>query len=195
MDTGVIDTLTNNYKFKLGHDFGNWSALLNIAYEDRNSVADSANTYLRDSAGNPIYRGDVIQDGVQFNVPSHRFATSDLERRSLSTGLRVRGQLSESIELEANISQFSVRRDESRKSRAHPNDSLHTLIGQIADFDDTGWDTAELKVYFDDLGVDRLGLVTGIRRESYEMNFDVYGSNNYVAGTKDFFTSRSGGET
>ncbi len=195
MDTGVVDTLTNNYKFKLGHDFGNWSALLNVAYEDRNSIADSANSYLRDSSGNPIYRGDVIQDGVQFNVPSRRFASSDLERRSLSTGLRIRGQLSDTVELEANISQFSVRRDENRRSRSHPNDPLHTLAGQIGDFDDTGWDTAEVKLYFDDLGVDGLGLVTGIRRESYEMNFDVYGSNNYIAGTKDFFTSRSGGKT
>ena len=195
MDTGVVDTLTNNYKFKLGHDFGNWSTLLNLAYEDRNSVNDSANTYLRDTSGNPVYRGDVIDGGRQFSVPASRFATSDLERRSLSAGLRLRGQLTESIELEANINRFTVMRDESRNSSSHPDDPAHTLNGQVSDFGDTGWDTAEVKLYFDDLGVQGLGLVTGVRRESYQLNLDIYNSSNYAIGSKDSFTSRSGGET
>lgn len=195
MDTGVVDTQTNNYKFKLGHDFGNWSTLLNIAYEDRNSVNDSANTYLRDAADNPVYRGDVIDNGRQFSVPASRFAASELERRSLSTGLRLRGQLTDTIELEANVNRFSVLRDESRSSRAHPDDPLHTLDGQVSDFGDTGWDTAEVKVYFDDLGVPGLGLVAGLRHEAYELNLDIYNSSNYVAGSKDSFSARSGGET
>jgi len=195
MDTGVVDTQTNNYKFKLGHDFGNWSTLLNVAYEDRNSVNDSANTYLRDAAGNPVYRGDVIDNGRQFSVPASRFAASELERRSLSTGLRVRGQVTDTIELEANINRFSVLRDENRSSRAHPNDPLYTLDGQVQDFGDTGWDTAEVKLYFDDLRVPGLSLVAGIRHEAYELNMDIYNSSNYVAGSKDAFTSRSGGET
>ncbi|MBL4580447.1 MAG: TonB-dependent receptor [Gammaproteobacteria bacterium] len=195
MDTGVVDTQTNNYKFKLGHDFGNWSTLLNVAYEDRNSVNDSANTYLRDAAGNPVYRGDVIDNGRQFSVPASRFAASELERRSLSTGLRLRGQITDTIEIEANINRFSVLRDENRSSRAHQDDPLHTLDGQVRDFGDTGWDTAEVKVYFDDLGVPGLSLVTGVRHEAYELNMDIYNSSNYIAGTKDTFTSRSGGET
>lgn len=195
MDTGVVDTLTNNYKFKLGHDFGNWSTLLNVAYEDRNSVNDSANSYLRDTSGNPVYRGDVIDNGRQFSVPASRFASSDLERRSLNTGLRLRGQLAESIELEANINRFTVMRDEKRSSASHPNDPAHTLNGQVSDFGDTGWDTAEVKVYFDDLGVPGLGLVTGIRQESYELNLDIFNSSNYKAGSKDSFKGRSGGET
>lgn len=195
MDTGIVDTLTNNYKFKLGHDFGNWSTLVNIAYEDRSSISDSANTYLRDSSQNPIYRGDVIQDGRKFSIPASRFASSDLERRSLSAGLRLRGQLTDSVELEANINRFSVLRDENRRSNSHPNDPLHTLDGQVTDFGDTGWDTAEVKLYFDDLGVPGLSLVAGIRKESYELNFNIYSSSNYVAGSKDRFTSRSGGET
>lgn len=195
MDTGVVDAVTNNYKFKLGHDFGQWSTLLNVAYEDRNTLQDSANTYLRDLDGNPVYRGDVIDDGRQFSVPASRFATSDLERRSLSLGLRLRGQLTDSIELEANINRFDVLRDESRNSGSHTDDPLHTLDGQVVDFGDTGWNTAEVKLYFDDLGVPGLGLVTGLRQESYELNLDVFNSSNYVAGSKDSFAARSGGNT
>lgn len=195
MDTGVVDSETNNYKFKLGHDFGNWSTLLNIAYEDRSIVADSANTYLQDSSGNPVYSGHVVDNGRQFFVPASRFATSDLERDSLNLGLRLRGQLTDSIELEANLSRFEVLQDENRSSSTHRNDPNYTLAGQVRDFGDTGWDTAEVKLYFDNLGVDGLSMVSGLRRESYELNLDIFRSDNYVAGEKTSFASRSGGET
>lgn len=195
MDTGIVDTETNNYKFKLGHDFGNWNTLLNVAYEDRNSLANQANTYLRDADNNPVYSGHVIDNGRQYFVPASRFASSDLQRDSLNLGLRLRGQLTDSVELEANLSRFEVLKDENRSSATHPDDPNHTLAGQVQDFGDTGWDTAEVKVYFDDLGVDGLTLVTGIRHESYELNLDIYRSDNYQAGEKTAFTSRSGGET
>lgn len=195
MDTGVVDAETNNYKFKLGQDMGLWSALLNVAYEDRSSVNDAANSYLRDSNGNTVYRGDVIQDGIQFSVPSTRFASSELERRSLSTGLRLRGPLTDTIELEANLNQFTVLRDETRSSRAHPDDPAFTPAGQVRDFGDTGWQTAEVKMYFTDLGVAGLALVAGARHESYELNLDIFSSNNFARGTKDIMTSSSGGET
>lgn len=195
MDTGIVDTKTNNYKFKLGHDFGNWSTLLNLAYEDRRSVNDSANSYLRDTAGNTVYSGHVIDNGEQFFVPASRFASNDLQRDSLNVGLRLRGDLTESVELEANVSRFAVLRDESRSSSTHPNDPAHTLTGQVSDFGDTGWDTAEVKLYFNDLTVPGLALTTGLRHEAYELNLDVYDSANYQAGEKTAYTSRSGGET
>src|SRR5690606_1711648 len=37
-DTGVEQATTDNFKLKLGYDFGDWSTLLNIAYEDRNTL-------------------------------------------------------------------------------------------------------------------------------------------------------------
>lgn len=195
MDSGIVDSETNNYKFKLGHDFDNWSALLNVAYEDRMGVDRSPNTYLRDAAGNPVYRGNVIQDGVQFSVPASRFATSALERRSLSSSLRLRGNITDSIELEANVNSFAVLRDETRTSSSHPDDPAHTPDGQVSDFGDTGWDAAEVKVTFNELGINGLALVSGLRYESYELNLDIFDSDNYAAGSKDRFTSRSGGET
>ncbi|MDG1026626.1 MAG: TonB-dependent receptor [Gammaproteobacteria bacterium] len=195
MDTGIVDTETNNYKFKLGHDFGNWSTLLNIAYEDRVSVSDASNSYLQDSNGSSVYSGHVVDNGRQYFVPASRFATSNLDRDSLNVGVRLRGQLTDTVELEANISRFEVLNDNNRSSSTHLEDPNYTLAGQVQDFGDTGWDTAELKLNFDDLGVRGLGLVTGIRHESYELNLDIYNSDNYAAGEKTAFRSRSGGET
>ena len=198
MDTGVADAQTNNYKLKLGRDFGQWSVLLNTAYEDRGSVQNQANSYLRDGAGNPVYRGHVIDGGRQFFVPASRFSSRDLDRQSLSLGMRLRGQLTDTIELEGNISRFEVLKDRTLASASHPDDPMHNLNGQVTDFGDTGWDTAEVKLYFEDLavpGLSGLSLVTGLRSESYALNLDIFRSNNYLAGSKDAYASRSGGET
>lgn len=194
-DTGVVNTTTDNYKVKLGYDFGQWQTLLNVAYEDRRNLNDSPNSYLRDSSGNAVYSGNVIQDGWQINVPAGRLGVSEQERDSLSLGLRLRGPLSNGVELEANVNQFAVLRDQSRSSLRNPADPAWTRAGQVNDFGDTGWQSAEAKLTFTELGVQGLALVTGARYEAYELNLNVYNSPDYQSAAFGQYTSRSGGET
>lgn len=194
-DTGIEDTLTDNYKIKLGYDFGNWSALLNIAYEDRSNVSDQRSSYVRDANGNPVWSGNYIQDGRAFAVPASRMGISRMERDSLNLGLRLRGDLTERSRLELNVSQFSVLRDQTRASARNPGDPAYTQAGQITDFGDTGWQTADLRYIVDDFLMPNVTLDSGLRHESYEMNLDVYSSDNWAAGSKDRYSNRSGGET
>ncbi|MFM1896178.1 MAG: hypothetical protein RLZZ385_1252 [Pseudomonadota bacterium] len=194
-DTGVVDTVTDNYKIKVGHDFGEWQALLNVAYEDRLTDSSNPNTYMRTSAGTPLYSGRVIQDGRAQNIPSARLGVNVLERDSLSIGLRLRGPITETIGFEANMDKFNVLRDQTRASLANPADPAYTANGQVTDFGDTGWQSAEAKLIFSDLGVTGMELVTGARYDSYELNLDVFNSPNYTAAAFGNFASRSGGET
>ena len=194
-DTGVQDTLTDNYKLKIGQEFGQWQALVNIAYEDRFNGSNSPNSYLRDTAGNTVWSGNVVQNGGAFNAPASRLGVSEQERDSLSVGLRMRGPIAQGIVFEANLNQFEVLRDETRSSFANPSDPAYSLSGQVNDFGDTGWSSAEAKLFFDSLGVEGLGLIVGARHDAYELNMDVYSSNNYTTATFNGFTSRSGGET
>lgn len=194
-DTGVVDTRTRNYKFKTGYDFGDWSALLNIAYEDRISE-NTGDTYLRDSNGNPVWSGNVTQDGEDYSITdSSRINENELDRDSLSVGLRLKGQLNSNLSLEANINQFDVLNDESRSSAANPEDPAFDGTGQITDYDDTGWQTAEVKLRVAELGQPGLSMVTGLRWEAYELNVNVYDSENYRAGSKSQKDSNSGGKT
>lgn len=194
-DTGVVDTMTENYKIKIGHDFGQWQTLLNIAYEDRYSGSDSPNTYLRDAGGLPVWSGVVAQDGRTISAPSSRLNVSELERDSLSIGFRVRGPVTDTIKFEANVNQFQVLNDETRSSLVNPQDPSYTLDGQVSDFGDTGWSSAEAKLEFTDLGVDGLTMVAGARHDAYELNLNVFDSDNYTAGSFNGYRSRSGGET
>ena len=95
----------------MGYEAGAWQWLLNIAYEDRLSLADAANSYVVDAAGTSLYSGNVVQDNKAIRLAASRLGTSDRSRDSLSTGLRLRGPVGEAALLEVNLNNFSVLRD------------------------------------------------------------------------------------
>ncbi len=195
-DTGIVDTVTDNFKFKLGYELDNWQALLNIGLEDRTSETISANSYIRDENGQTLWSGtDLVQDGNQFSFSSGRLNERELERKSLSMGLRIKGQLNTQTQLEANINQFELLKDENRSSALNANDPDFSTEGEIADIDDSGWQTAEVKLTVEDILLDGLELIAGARHENYELNLDVFESPNYLAGVKGDFSSRFGGIT
>ena len=193
-DTGVVDTVTDNYKVKLGYDFGNWTGLLNLAYEDRNS-SNTGNSYVQDDLGNTVWSGTVDQAGDVFTINSSRIGASEKIRNSLNAGLRLKGDLTDSTQMEVNLSSFDVSKDETRSSSVSPNDASFTGAGKITDFGDTGWQTAEAKWTIDDVGMDGLTVTAGVRQEAYKLNINVYDSTNYASGSKDVLRDSSGGES
>lgn len=195
-DTGVEQATTDNFKIKLGYDFSDdWSALLNLAYEDRNTLRDAANTYVRDADGNKVWAGNLVQDGIGMNIAAGRLGNSDLERKSLSTGLRVKGKLSDQLSLETNLSDFRILKDNTLSSSRNPQDPLFNNTGLTTDYDDTGWQTLDAKVVLDDVGLDGMQWIGGVRHEAYRLNLDQYNSANWLQGDNAGYTSRSGGET
>ncbi len=194
-DTGVEQALTNNYKIKLGYDWGDWSSLLNLAYEDRNTLRDAPHSYMRTSAGDTVWSGNFVQDGVGIQVPASRLGASNLDRRSLSSGLRVKGDLGDKTRLEANISDFRILEDNTRASNASLQDPGFNGSGQTSAYHHTGWQTLDAKLVMDDIVVDGLQLVTGLRHEAYGLNLDQYNSSDWAAGDNNGYTSRSGGKT
>ncbi len=195
-DSGVQQVTTDQLKFKLGYAMGEWFGLLNIAYENRDGVQDSVNNYLVSATGDSIWNGDVVQNGIAFNVRSNDFTVSEQDRKTLLLGGRVQGPLTDNWWLELNISYFDILRDEIRVSTANPRDPAHTPAGSLTDFDDAGWETAEIKLQTDQLfGHTGLNLVSGYRYEHYRLAVSNYNSADYAAGEKTFLSNASGGET
>ncbi len=195
-DTGMVDTTTDHFKIKLGFHQDNWSALLNMAYENRESVTDSPNNYLVTEDGQPVWSGTVAQDGIAFDVSSRNFSVSEQDRQSLLLGGRLQGHLTEDWWLSLNLSYFEILEDERRASKANPLDPVYTAAGQVTDYEDTGWETVELRLQNDQfLGRDALSLLTGLRYEHYSLEINSYNSDNYRSGEKNSLRSTSGGET
>ena len=194
-DTGIVNSQTDNYKIKLGYEEDDWQALLNVAYEDRSgeNVGDS---HLFDENGNKIWSstGETI-DGTAFTFNSSGLNESRLLRESLSVGLRVRADISDSVVVEGNINQFNILKDETRSSALNPNDPEFTGDGKITDYNNSGWTTADLMMTMSDVLIPRLNLITGVRHENYELNLDVFSTDDYLNGNKQDYTSRFGGKT
>src|SRR5690606_9238449 len=119
-DSGTIDNTTDNLKIKLGYDFGDWQSLLNVAYENRNALTNAPNSYLHNSTGETIWGGDVTEHDQTFTIPTARFGISETDRRSLSAGLRLKGEINFRTRLEANINHFAILDDETRTSARNP---------------------------------------------------------------------------
>lgn len=194
-DTGTEQATTDNFKLKLGYDFGNWSTLLNLAYEDRTTLRDSPNSYIRNAAGETLWSGNFNQGDMGMNVATNRLGVSDLDRRSLSTGFRIKGNLTDSTRFEANISDFRILEDNNRTSSHSLQDTLFIGQGETTNYEDTGWKTLEGKFVFSNFGVNGLELITGVRHEAYKLNLDVFDSLDWTKGDNAGYTSRSGGET
>ena len=71
-DTGSVQTLGHNYKFKAAYEVGAWDFLLNLAYEDREDNNQPQN-YLRDNDGNILWSGVAQQQQQRVMLPSTRF--------------------------------------------------------------------------------------------------------------------------
>lgn len=195
-NNGIANSETNNFKVKLGYEFENWFALLNMAYEDRTTDTSYAQSYLTDSNGQTVWSGNVLQDGLYFNVQERNFAGSELERRSLLTGFRIQGDISENWLLEASVSSFSVLQDETLSSEANESSPAHSAAGAIRDYDDTGWQTAKVSIQNDQfMNNQDLSFVAGLEYENYELVINNYDSDDYQSGVKTELTGSSGGDT
>ncbi len=195
-DNGIAKAETDNFKIKIGYEFEDWFALFNMAYEDRATNTTAANSYLRDANGNIVWNGDVVQDGLYYSVSERNFAGNELERRSLLTGLRVQGELSNDWLLEASLSSFSVLQDETRSSGANKNSPAYQASGTIREYDDTGWQTAKVSLQNDQfMGNKQLSFIAGYEYENYQLTINNYNSDDYQAGVKTELSGTSGGDT
>ncbi|MEX2353784.1 MAG: TonB-dependent receptor, partial [Gammaproteobacteria bacterium] len=196
-DTGIQSVNTDQFKVKLGYDFGSWFALMNIAYEDRGRKRDAVNNYLVSAdTGNPVWNGNFVQDGNRFSVNRSNFTEDESDRENLLLAGRLQGPLTDTWWLELNLSYYEMLKDETRSSLQHPDDPTFTGAGRIRDYDDTGWKTADIKLETDELlGRDDLELVTGFQFATYSMNLTDYDSSDYRAGLFGAQRNASGGKT
>lgn len=169
-DSGAESATSDYAKLKLGYEWSDWFALLNVVHEARSVDADAANNYITDDVGNAVWSGSVVQDDFTFNVSSRNFALKTFDRESLVVGVRLRGSLTDSWSMEANVSVFDVMKEESEVWDQNPSDPAYTGNSTVTGIDDLGWETAEVKFKNADLApsVD-LELLSGTAYKHYRL--------------------------
>lgn len=195
-NSGIQRSTTDQFKTRLGYEWGEWLALATIALEERQIDADGAENYLRDAGGTAVWNGAVSDGEVAYSVSSRDFRVSEQQRRSLLVGGRIQGPVNDNWWLEASASNFRILDDETRTSSANPLDPSYTPAGSVSAYDDTGWSTASVKFSNDRaFGSDRFGTVLGYSYERYTLGIESYDSSDHRSGERTTASNASGGET
>lgn len=178
-DSGSEEVIIDLTKLKLGYTFGDWFSSLSLAYENRDRDADNAKSYIKDVAGNTIYRGDHSFNGTLFDTDGsfgNLFRVSYEERESLLIGGELSGSIADTgWDMSVNFSIFELIKDQRLRSDENLDDPTFDASGRIREFDDTGWETFDFKLSSEQLfNRDDMRLTFGYQFDHYQLEVAEY---------------------
>jgi iron complex outermembrane receptor protein len=143
--TNQIHTVQDHAKVKLAYDL---SPILRASYTLgwwKNDAERSSQSYLRDAAGNPVYKGDINVGGVRYSLLPSDFAPSRGELEHVMHGFSLKQHSKGVFSWELAASLYDYAKDRVRTPTvAVPG--LHTSgQGNITDMGGSGWNTLALK--------------------------------------------------
>ncbi len=196
IETKQLDT----FKLRLAYDFTpQWQLAYTIGLL-QNDINSKVDTYLRNSAGQPVYAGSVNIGGYNYNIGAGSFSSSSgqyqwsQEHWSQSLSLKSRTQGTWDWEMVA--SNFHYNKDRLRIPGTALPGTLDGGAGSIQSLDDTGWSTLDLKGYWRPKGVAGAHQVSfGLHYDAYKLANTTYSSTNWLTGVRSAITNNSLGKT
>ena len=132
-------------------------------------------SYLRDTAGQPVYSGPININGQPFAaLTGADFAATRESLTHVMHGLTVKSHTQGVWDWEVGASMYDYRKDDKRQNAATntlPN-ALAGGAGTLADGSGTGWNNLALKGIWRPQGIDGEHIVdAGVQQDSYELRY------------------------
>ena len=190
------DTQQDNAKIKLAYDL---TPTLRASYTLgvwRNEARRSADTYLRNAAGNPVYSGAVNVDGSAYTMPTLAPSRAMLEH--IAHALTIKSNTRETWDWEATASLYDYSRDRVRSPAAShvlPGSSSGGA-GRIVNLEGSGWNTLAAKGVWRSGGIDGAHIVEfGVQREAFKLRRREWNAANWISGPATSPSAAFGGKT
>lgn len=185
----VEDTTQDQVRARLGYDFGdgwNVTGLAAVWLSDYDSTTPQS--YLRDGAGNLVYSGRVLVDGVPYTMPTINLSKN--ERREILAGVKLSGPVA-GWDLSLNLSNFSIDKQRTRSSSGYAN-GINDGAGTDTRAGDTGWWSGDLLLErtFGDHD-----LAVGINSNLYYTDQTINSVSNWRSGANPVFSTATAGKT
>lgn len=172
---GAVDhTVQETLKLKLGYSFTPevvGSAMLGLW---RNDTTNTNRPFLRDSAGNLVWSGNVTDGVNRFNIPAATFAPSNRDESHRHAGLTLKTRRATGWNGSVVYSNYRILEDVARQANLPENQAMAGGPGTWTRRDGTGWDTFELQGTYtpvpDDFTGGRHTLTVGLHRNSYVLD-------------------------
>jgi len=176
---GAIDhTIQDQVKLRGGYAFADWLDIEGFIALWRNDTDNENRTLMRDAAGNEVWSGRVIADGIAFDVKPNAFLPSTRKEEHRQWGTTLRTTRPEGWNGSLVYSRYDILEDtlvEGYRNGTGPADSPVPTNTQR---DGTGWQTFELQGVYTPLANDWTGgrhtLAMGFHRNEYELSNPVY---------------------
>ena len=179
---GVTPTLTAAYTFGLF----------------LNTDAATANTYLRDASGQPVYAGTVSIDGDKYTIAKSAFSGGvyNLKEAELAQGLSLTSHTDGRFDYVLTVSDFDYLHSHQRS----PTGALPTAYGDGAGTDavlnGTGWYTLDAKGIWRPQGMDGANIVTfGAHQDVFTLDNPKYNVTDWLGSDDTTLASDSQGRT
>jgi iron complex outermembrane recepter protein len=189
-NSGAIDhTIQNQWKLRGGYELTDWLEAEAFVAQWTNDTENENRTFMRDSAGNEVWSGRVVSDGVVFNVPGTALAPSLRDERHLHWGTTLRTTRDTGWNGSAVFSEYDVREDFTLQADTPDPVARSGGTGSNTERDGTRWRTFELQgVYSPSVGDWTSGAHTialGYHRNDYRLVSPVYSTTDWRGRTGD----------
>ncbi len=156
----------------------------------------TAETYLRDAAGNSVRTGNVVINGLQYNLNSVSWQPTKLYETTLLNGASLKSDTGGTWDFEAAVSNTTFLENYNRVGSK--TDWSETAAGTVTYTDGSGWTNADLRgIWRPDGHKDGEHEVSfGYHVDQYNLNSTVYATNgSWKANHGDRVTSAQEGST
>ena len=188
--TSITHTLQDTLKLKLAYDI---TPSIKAAYTVGlwlNDANTQVNTFLRDSAGNPVYGGLVSANGQKYNVATMAGGLAD--QRRWSHGLSIKQDTGGLFDWSLNASLVDYGKDiayapsgtPANTSTGLPGAPTTNVLGKNTVLTGTGWHTVDAKgIWRPKTGWADHEVSLGFHHDYYELNQPVYNTTGAVGGS------------
>jgi iron complex outermembrane receptor protein len=143
--TTQIRTLQDHAKLKLAYDFSDsLRASYTLGYWE-NDALRSAQSYLRDAAGRPVYSGEINIEGRSYTLTPNDFLPARFNLAHVMHGLSIKSAAAGRFEWELAASLYDFSKDEIRTPTVFVTSAADRGAGRIADMRGTGWSNVSIK--------------------------------------------------
>ncbi len=148
----------------------------------RNDYRRSAQTFLRDGAGAPVYAGPVVVGGLGYTLAATDLQPSTGSLEHWTHGLTLESRTRGSWDWKASASVYDYRRDRVRTPTAALPGALGGGAGRIAELSGSGWNTLALKATWRPGGGSAHVVEGGWQRDAFRLRSAVFDSADWRSG-------------
>ncbi len=193
--TTQYHTAQDHAKIKLAYDI---SPAIRASYTFgywRNSTDGNVESYLRDAAGNPVYTGNVVINGLQYALTAADFAPNRNALEHYTHGLDLKSNTKGVWDWEIAASLYDYHKDILRSATAALPAAASGGAGRITDMAGTGWNTLALKGIWHPQQAPEHIVEFGYQREAYQLRTSVYDTPDWTGGPAAGLFSGFNGDT